>query len=120
MGRSMKRQLKKTQQLGQMALGLKGKPTKRFADALAAVGTATEVVVEIPWYPDGGYHQIMLQKRVGDRVYFINTAGDRNATPGTDLEGTLARRVEEEGLESALISDLQTLFESGKGTALIF
>lgn len=113
------RQLKKTQLLMGAILGVDRMRSKNFKKVLKALTDGmTDIVMEVPWYEDGGFHQILLQHRQGDRVYFINPAQTKNPV-GTSLKGKLPRRIEANGLESALVSDLESLFKSENAGALL-
>lgn len=115
-GRLPKRQLKRTHALMEALLGTPKKGSKHFSKVIAALNAgATDIPVEIPWYDDGGFHQILLQRLVGDRVYFLNPLPRK----GTTSLGKLPRRPEPDGLESALLMDLEQVFNLGNGTALL-
>lgn len=108
-----RRTLKQTQQLAGSVLGNRGRRVKEFDAVLEAVAAgATNIVLELRWYPDGGFHQLLLEEIRGPRAYFINPAGQKS-------EGPLARKAEPDGRESCTVAELRALFEEGKGEALI-
>jgi hypothetical protein len=78
-----------------------------------------KVVVELPWYKDGGTHQLVLKERQGNRVVFYNPAGHGKQPAGTVITQALKRRVEPDGTESCELADLEALFRAGKARALI-
>lgn len=78
------------------------------------------VVVEVPWYPDGGTHLLRLKRVKGDRLFFLSAPRDPRYAPGTKLGQGLPRRLEVDGTESATLHDFGRLFMSGKGEALVF
>src|SRR5665647_855839 len=45
----------------------------------------SRVVIELPWYKDGGTHQIVLKARDGNRVSFYNPLGHGSKAAGTEL-----------------------------------
>lgn len=119
MKKPQNRQLKKTQLLIGAILGVDRMRSKNFKKVLKALSDGmTDIVVEVPWYEDGGFHQILLQHRQGDRIYFINPAHSKKPV-GASLKGKLPRRIEENGLESVLVSDLEDLFKSEGAGALL-
>ena len=112
-------------QLGQTAgllaavLGATGEETRSVQAVFKALGQpGKQVVLELPWYADGGTHQLVLRAREGDRVTFYNPLG-HSAGPGAELTDGLRRRVEPDGSESAALSDIEALFRAGKARALI-
>lgn len=106
-----KRNTRKTQTMLEAATGGAYTRVHDFDRVLAALQAGVRsVAVDVRWYPDGGFHQLILVKAEGDRLYFINPAGH--------VEGPLKRRVEPDGTESCLAADLRGLFDSGKGEAL--
>lgn len=108
-----KRALKQTQHLAAAALGSRGRRVKEFDAVLEALAAgATNVVLELRWYPDGGFHQLLLERIASDRAYFLNPAGHT-------ADGPLKRKVEADGRESCQLADLRELFEEGKGEALL-
>lgn len=114
------RQIRKTRSLMEAVLGSPRKLTKDYSKVLEALNAgATNVAVELPWYEDGGTHQILLQHVEGERAFFINPAREPDLAPGTVLNDHLPRRVEASGLESTKLKNLEKLFERGKAVALL-
>lgn len=114
-------QLDQTQRLLAAVMGTQAEQSSRFEDVRKAFSEGkSDVVIELPWYEDGGTHQLILTRMQADRVYFINPLGHGNARAGTMLhDGGLGRRVEEDNTESAAVADLERLFGTGKVRALI-
>lgn len=114
-------QLDQTQRLLVAVMGAKAKQSNKFEDVRKAFRAGkTDVVVEIPWYSDGGTHQLILTRLQDDRVYFINPLGHGEALAGATLsDGGLARRVEGDSTESATIGELESVFGAGQARALI-
>lgn len=114
------RQIRKTRSLMEAVLGAPRKMTKDLSKVLEALAAGkTDVPVEIPWYEDGGTHQILLQHVADERVFFINPARQPDLAPGTILNENFPRRVETGGLESTKLKNLEKLFERGKAVALL-
>ena len=112
-------------QLGQTAsllaavMGATGEETRSVQAVFKALGQpGKQVILELPWYADGGTHQLVLRAREGDRVTFYNPLGHKGG-PGTELADGLRRRVEPDGSESATLADIEALFRAGKARALI-
>lgn len=114
-------QLDQTQRLLFALMNQKAEQTDRFADVQRTLEAGqSDVIVELPWYPDGGTHQLVLTRIAGDRVVFFNPLGHKGQAPGTTLsDGGLIRRVERDGTESAPLSALEDLFAQGKARALL-
>ncbi|MDB5098068.1 MAG: hypothetical protein JWM80_2489 [Cyanobacteria bacterium RYN_339] len=96
----------------------------QVTNSLQAVFKALEkpnskVVVELPWYKDGGKHQLVLKAREGNRVVFYNPLGHGSQKAGTEITQALKRRVEADGTESCELGELEALFRAGKARALI-
>ena len=79
----------------------------------------SRVVIELPWYKDGGSHQLVLKARDGNRVVFFNPLGHGAKAAGTELLDGLRRRIEPDGSESCELADLEALFRAGRARALI-
>lgn len=79
----------------------------------------TRIVIELPWYKDGGRHQLVIKGRSGSRLVFYNPLGHGSKPAGTELTDGLKRRVEADGTESAEMSEIELLFRLGKAKALI-
>lgn len=112
-------------QLGQTAgllsavLGSTSEETRSVQAVFKALGQpGKQVVLELPWYADGGTHQLVLRAREGDRVTFYNPLG-HSGGPGAELTDGLRRRVEPDGSESATLADIEALFRAGTARALI-
>jgi hypothetical protein len=114
-----RRQLKQTQDLLAAVLRLSVQPTRKFARVVEALHAGREAVVEIPWPPGRNYHQLTLHRVEGERVIFTNAARTAGLDAGMIVHDALPRKIEADGTESALLSDLQQLFEDGKGEALL-
>ncbi len=100
-------------------LGTTSEETRSVQAVFKALGQpGKQVVLELPWYADGGTHQLVLRAREGDRVTFYNPLG-HNAGPGAELTDGLRRRVEPDGSESAALTDIEALFRAGTARALI-
>lgn len=100
-------------------LGGTSEETRSVQAVFKALGQpGKQVVLELPWYPDGGTHQLVLRAREGDRVTFYNALGHAGG-PGTELTDGLRRRVEPDGSESAALADIEALFRAGTARALI-
>lgn len=102
---------------------LEGKPQRltrldAVLQALARPGRV--VVVEVPWYPDGGTHLLRLQRLRGDRLFFLSPPRDPRFAPRAKPGRGLPRRLEADGTESARLDDFRRLFVTGKGEALVF
>ncbi|MGE5706845.1 MAG: hypothetical protein ACM3YO_00795 [Bacteroidota bacterium] len=116
----MERQIDLTQKLFGAVLGKKSETVQEWKPLKEAFKRGVEdIVVELPWYPDGGTHQIILQKLENGRVYFINPLGHGNLPAGTELADAQPRRIEEAGLESMPATQLEKLFNEGKCSAMI-
>ena len=118
---SSEHQIDQTQRLLSALTGESAEQTTQFADVRGALQKGrNDVVVELPWYPDGGTHQIILTRLVQDRVVFLNPLGHQGHSTGTTLEdGGIRRRVEPDGSESASVADLEALFVAGRARALL-
>jgi len=118
---SKESQLDQTQRLLSAVMGKEAEQSSKFEDVRQAFGAGkNDIVIELPWYEDGGTHQLILTRLQADRTYFINPLGHGSAKAGTVLQdGGLARRVEEDNTESAATSEVEKLFASGKVRALI-
>lgn len=100
-------------------LGAAGEETRSVQAVFKALGQpGKQVILELPWYADGGTHQLVLRAREGDRVTFYNPLGHQGG-PGAELTDGLRRRVEPDGSESAALTDIEALFRAGKARALI-
>ncbi|MNX71932.1 hypothetical protein D3C86_1032610 [compost metagenome] len=107
--------LAQTQRLAMAVLNAPARAVSGFGDVLKALKNGKHrVVIEVPWYADGGTHQLILSRIAGDRIHFYNTARASGR-----LKQTLARRKEADGTESARIDDLRQLFESARCGALL-
>jgi hypothetical protein len=112
-------QLAQTAGLLSAVLGAAAEETRSVQAVFKALGQpGKQVILELPWYPDGGTHQLVLRAREGDRVTFYNPLGHQGG-PGTELTDGLRRRVEPDGTESAALADVEALFRGGKARALI-
>ena len=113
-------QLDETAMLLAAVLGSTSEETSSFQAVFKALDQpGKRVVLELPWYADGGTHQLILKERQGNRVAFYNALGHAGKGPGDMLTDGLKRRVEPDGTESAELSDLEALFRAGKARALI-
>lgn len=109
-----------TQRLFEAVLGTIPRRTRQFEQILHTLTRAgRDVIVELPWAHQGHRHLLRLKKLNGDRLYFSNPAKVPGHLPGAILTDGLRRRVEANGLESARITDLRYLFETGEGEALL-
>lgn len=118
---SKESQLDQTQRLLGAVMGSAGDQSGKFDDVKKAFGAGKiDIVIELPWYPDGSTHQLILTRLTDDHVYFINPLGHGDAKAGTALlDGSLPRRVEDDNTESATLADFEKLFRGGKAKALI-
>ena len=111
--------LGQTAMLLNAVLGTTGEETRSVQAVFKALGEpGKQVVLELPWYADGGTHQLILRAREGDRVTFYNPL-KTGAGPGSELTDGLKRRIEADGSESAALADIEALFRTGKARALI-
>lgn len=109
-----------TQRLFEAILGTIPRRTQRFEQILHTLGrVGRDVIVELPWSHQGHRHLLRLKKLNGDRLYFSNPVKSPGHAPGSLLTDGLRRRVEADGLESARITDMRYLFETGEGEALL-
>ncbi|HEY9766805.1 MAG TPA: hypothetical protein V6C82_10580 [Chroococcales cyanobacterium] len=114
------KQIDQTKKLYEAVLGKKSEKSEDWGAVKKAFERGvSDVVVELPWYPDGGSHQIVLQKIANNRVFFINPLGHGQLPIGTELADGQPRRIEEAGLESMPTSALEKLFGEGKCSAMI-
>jgi hypothetical protein len=114
------RQLDSTQALLKAVMGKKTQRVNQFEQVVAAFQKGqTDIVVELPWYPDGGTHQIILQRIQNSRAFFINPLGHGKLPVGAELTDGQPRRVEAGGLESMPVASLERLFKEGKTQAAI-
>ncbi len=115
-------ELDRTGRLLEAVMGGHADRTESFAEVKAALEAGRmEVVVELPWYPDGGTHQIVLTQLEGERIRCFNPMGHKGRSVGEILmDGPLRRRVENDGAESFLVADLEERFAAGKAAALLF
>lgn len=112
-------QLRQTADLLSAVLGSTSEETRSVQAVFKALGQpGKQVVLELPWYADGGTHQLVLRAREGDRVTFYNPLGHA-AGPGVELTDGLRRRIEPDGTESATLADIEALFRAGSARALI-
>lgn len=113
-------QLAQTAMLLGAVMGATSEETRSVQAVFKALGQpGKQVVLELPWYADGGTHQLVLKARAGDRVTFYNALGHKGG-PGDELaDGGLKRRIEPDGSESAALTDVEALFRGGKAKALI-
>lgn len=101
-------------------LGKSLERTRQFDRILhTLIEAGRDVIVELSWPHRGQRHLLRLKQLRGDRIYFANPARSSESTPGAILTDGLCRRVELDGLESARLSDLRRLFETGEGEALL-
>lgn len=115
-----KTRLTATQHLLEAVMGLRPRRTRHFDQILHTLCEAgRDVIVELTWSHQGHRHLLRLKRLSGDRIYFSNPARPSFRSPGAILTDGLRRRVEPDGLESARLTDLRTLFETGKGEALL-
>lgn len=114
------RQLATTHRLFEAILGTSPRRTRQFEQILHTLcQVRRDVIVELAWSHPGHRHLIRLKYLKGDRVYFSNPSKAPDRLPGTILTDGLRRRVEPDGLESARLTDLRHLFETGYGEALL-
>lgn len=114
------RQLGSTQALLKAVMGKKTQRVREFEPVkLALQQGKTDIVVEMPWYPDGGTHQLILQYEKNGRVYFMNPLGHGKFPVGTEISEGQPRRVEAGGLESMALTHLERLFKEGKCQAAL-
>jgi len=101
-------------------MGASSEETRSVQAVFKALGEKNkQVVLELPWYADGGTHQLVLKARAGDRVTFYNALGHKGG-PGDELtDGGLKRRIEPDGSESAALADIEGVFRAGQARALI-
>jgi hypothetical protein len=101
-------------------LGATSEETRSVLAVFKALGDENkQVVLELPWYADGGTHQLVLKARTGNRVTFYNAIGHKGG-PGDELtDGGLKRRIEPDGSESAALADIEGVFRAGQARALI-
>lgn len=112
--------LASTQRLFEAVMGASFRRTRQFDQILHTLCQAgRDVIVELPWPQPGGRHLLRLKGLRGDRLYFSNPAKRPGRLPGAVLTDGLSRRVEPDGLESARLTDLRHLFETGFGEALL-
>lgn len=80
------------QQLWAAVLGEDRRQTGSFEEVLAALDAGGDPLVELPWYPDGSTHQIVLKERMGDEVRFYDPdGGGIGSLPLADLADRFAR-----------------------------
>jgi hypothetical protein len=110
-----KTSLAQTRRLAHAVLDAPAKTVASFASILKALsGGKHRVVIEVPWYADGDTHLLILDRIVGDRIHFYNTAASLERR-----QHFLERRTEADGTESTRLDDLRRLFESADHEALI-
>lgn len=115
-----KNPLNATQRLFEAILGSIPRRTSEFEQILHTLSQAgRDVIVELPWVHQGQRHLLRLKELRGDRLYFSNPAKTLGRAPGAILTDGLRRRVEAGGLESARVTDMRYLFETGGGEALL-
>lgn len=115
-------ELDRTGKLLEALMGDRAGRTESFAEVQAVLAAGrTDVVVELPWYPDGGTHLIVLTHLEGDRIRCFNPLGHAGRSAGEILsDGPFRRRVEKDGSQSFLAADLEERFAAGEAAALLF
>ena len=115
------RQLDQTQRMLDALLARTGTQTADFAVVKSALEAGRrDIVVELPWYPDGGTHQLILQALAGDRISVVNPLGHAGHAIGDELvDGGIVRQAEAGNIESVRLGDLEALFKQGLARALL-